>query len=566
MSRFKNINALVAIILVAFFTIACSSGGNESEPTVENTIPVANAGREQHVVTGDLVRLDGAQSTDADRDALQYVWSVVSKPGESKVQLSESSTSHPKFTPDQDGDYVFELIVSDGNAESEPSRVTVVAATGNVRPVAHAGNDRNVQTGMEVNLDGATSSDANANDVLSFQWTIVDAPAGTTAQLSDATTSHPSFVPDVAGTYNIELVVSDGQLSSTADEVVITATTQETNAVPHAEAGYDRDVHTGDLVTLDGSASDDSDNDPLSYNWHIMSAPNGSTASLDDSTIVMPSITPDVEGTYVISLVVNDGQEDSAADMVTIHATTFSFKNQLVNIGLDPIDADYLIQHHLDDVKVVLNDQDRIFKNMPSLSSMFALPTDPDAAPFQDPQMTNWTEQTKREFTKMYGRFVFVVNAPKFIDAFNANIGLLDRALEGNPPAIPYPNNYNEFRQAANQAMRDGNFRYKFFISERVSYIAWGVQGLKLKMENVHFGAPTPGAVHNTEALILHELTHAWGYAHAGLGIPSGQPPVNNIPYYVQGLVGGSYKDPGAPLVYDTPDALLTIYFGNDNN
>lgn len=561
----KRIKLYLIAVLIILIAIACSSDSNEA-PVPENAVPVADAGREQHVITGDLVRLDGAKSRDADKDPLTFSWTIVTAPDGSNTQLSESTTSHPKFTPSQDGEYVFELVVSDGKTESTPSSVTVVAATGNVRPVAHAGSDRNVQTGAVVNLDGASSTDANPNDILTFQWTITAAPAGSSAQLSEGTTSHPTFTPDQAGVYIIELIVNDGQLSSTADEVTITATQPDTNAAPHAHAGNDRDVHTGDLLTLDGSSSDDPDGDALSYVWHIVTKPSNSQAKISDTLVVRPTFTPDTEGTYIISLVVNDGTLDSEPDEVTIHATTYSFKDQLINIGLDPVDADYLIQNHLDDVKVVLNDQDRIFKDMPALEPMYALPTDPDGAVFTDPQLTFWSDANKKEFRKMFGRFVFVVNSPRFIEAFNANIGLLDRAFQGQAPAIPYPNNYNEFRQAANQAMIDGGYRYKFFISERRSFIAWGVQGLKLKVENVHFGPPTPGAVHNTEALILHELTHAWGYAHDGLGIPSGTPPVNNIPYYVQGLVGGSYRDPGAPLVYDTPDALLTIYFGNDNN
>ena len=94
------------------------------------------------------------------------------------------------------------------------------------------------------------------------------------------------------------------------------------NQPPIADAGIDQDIYLGEIVQLDGFNSSDPDGDPIvSYNWTIESAPAGSTASLSDSTIVNPTFTPDLEGQYIISLVVNDGVDDSAADTVSINVT-----------------------------------------------------------------------------------------------------------------------------------------------------------------------------------------------------------------------------------------------------
>ncbi|UCD22534.1 MAG: hypothetical protein JSW22_02560 [Chloroflexota bacterium] len=61
------------------------------------------------------------------------------------------------------------------------------------------------------------------------------------------------------------------------------------------------------MVTLDGGNSTDPDDDyPLTFFWDISSAPNGSTVALDDSSNVTPSFMPDLLGTYVITLVVDD--------------------------------------------------------------------------------------------------------------------------------------------------------------------------------------------------------------------------------------------------------------------
>lgn len=100
------------------------------------------------------------------------------------------------------------------------------------------------------------------------------------------------------------------------------------NSAPVADAGPDQSVTTGTEVTLDGSGSSDADGDSLSYAW-TLTAPNGSASVLFNATTVSPSFTIDVDGDYVVWLVVNDGSEVSIADTVTITAST-TVSNPLV--------------------------------------------------------------------------------------------------------------------------------------------------------------------------------------------------------------------------------------------
>ena len=92
------------------------------------------------------------------------------------------------------------------------------------------------------------------------------------------------------------------------------------NTPPVADAGPDQSVKTGSLVVLNGSGSSDADDDPLTYIWSFTSNPG--SATLSNSTAVNPTFTPSVDGTYVLSLVVNDGTVDSAADTVAINTVT----------------------------------------------------------------------------------------------------------------------------------------------------------------------------------------------------------------------------------------------------
>ncbi|MFQ5668672.1 MAG: PKD domain-containing protein, partial [Candidatus Binatia bacterium] len=91
-----------------------------------------------------------------------------------------------------------------------------------------------------------------------------------------------------------------------------------TNTAPVADAGADQTASVGSLVTLSGSGSFDANGDSLTYSWQFASKPAGSTANLTGASTVSPAFTPDVAGTFVVSLVVHDGLASSASASVTI--------------------------------------------------------------------------------------------------------------------------------------------------------------------------------------------------------------------------------------------------------
>lgn len=90
------------------------------------------------------------------------------------------------------------------------------------------------------------------------------------------------------------------------------------NLPPVADAGTDQNIFLGETVILNGSGSSDYDGDPLTYTWAIDSAPAESTSTLSDTNISNPTLTPDLVGEYIVSLIMNDGTYNSAADTVSI--------------------------------------------------------------------------------------------------------------------------------------------------------------------------------------------------------------------------------------------------------
>ncbi len=92
-------------------------------------------------------------------------------------------------------------------------------------------------------------------------------------------------------------------------------------ALPLANAGNDTTVAVGSEARLSGRYSSSPSGDTLAYLWHLTAAPEGSQAVLEDSTSMEVSLTPDLPGNYVISLVVSDSTYSSEADWVTVRGS-----------------------------------------------------------------------------------------------------------------------------------------------------------------------------------------------------------------------------------------------------
>jgi hypothetical protein len=295
--------------------LTISLPGVPLDPAATNQPPVANAGADRAVPVGQTVTLNGSGSTDPNADPLTYSWSFVSRPTGSAAALSNPAAVQPTFVADVAGAYTLQLIVNDGQVNSPPDTVIITAATGNLPPVANAGLDQSVAVGQTVTLNGSGSTDPNA-DPLTYSWSFVSRPTGSAAALSNPAVLQPTFVADAAGQFVIQLIVNDGTVNSTPDTAIISAAAA--NLRPVASAGPDQTVTVGQSVTLNGSGSSDPEASPLTYRWSFVSQPAGSVAVLSNPTAVQATFVPDVDGEYVVQLVVNDGQLDSMPDTVLL--------------------------------------------------------------------------------------------------------------------------------------------------------------------------------------------------------------------------------------------------------
>ncbi|OED94283.1 PKD domain-containing protein [Vibrio breoganii] len=191
----------------------------------------------------------------------------------------------------------------------------------NEAPIADAGIDASVRAGDSIMLDGTGSYDDNTPTAsLLFNWSVTSVPEGSSAATNfiGNDSPMPALVTDLPGEYKVTLQVTDEQsLISNLDEVIISTE----NLAPSADVGSDQLVVIGTLIILDGSNSYDPEGESLSYQWSISSAPFGSNAILSGVDSPMPSITPDLEGIYEVTLVVSDSLGAGAPASVAITAT-----------------------------------------------------------------------------------------------------------------------------------------------------------------------------------------------------------------------------------------------------
>jgi PKD repeat protein len=180
-----------------------------------------------------------------------------------------------------------------------------------------------------------TCDGAGGDAPLTYVWDFGDG--------TQSTLQNPSHTYTAAGAYTAMCEVKDANGDNATASVDITAAAAE--HTPKAQIDVLNTtkptcaVTAQTLVELSAANSSDPDNDTLWYEWALISAPAGSTAQLSSSVGTMPTLRPDVDGTYVVRLHVEDPSglsdnvdlnisSESASQIVTV-----SGDNQMVGDG-----------------------------------------------------------------------------------------------------------------------------------------------------------------------------------------------------------------------------------------
>ena len=186
----------------------------------------------------------------------------------------------------------------------------------NVAPSANAGADQTVDEGVTVDLTGSgTDSDGT---ISTYAWTQV---SGEPVTFADPAMQNTSFTaPSTGISEDIEIIlrltVTDDDNATGIDDIAIIVNT--TNQAPVTNAGIDQTVVEQSTVTLDGSASTDSDGTIDLIDWSQVSGPTVAIVSpmAITTTFVAPSVSEVT--VLVFQLSVADDRMGNSLDTVSI--------------------------------------------------------------------------------------------------------------------------------------------------------------------------------------------------------------------------------------------------------
>ena len=195
----------------------------------------------------------------------------------------------------------------------------------NPLPTANAGTDQTTNDDdgnnfESLTLDGSGSSVLDGT-IVSYDWTESGASLGSGATLNYAFS---------VGSHTVTLTVTDDEGATDTDTVVITVNANQT---PIADAGADQTVSDpeadSEVVTLNGSGSNDPDGSIVSYEW------------TKDGILLGTGVTHDHVfdiGTHTVTLEVTDNGGATSTDTVII--TVVDNQAPTANAGADKTTSD----------------------------------------------------------------------------------------------------------------------------------------------------------------------------------------------------------------------------------
>ncbi|MBF0225937.1 MAG: hypothetical protein HQK76_10820 [Desulfobacterales bacterium] len=337
-------------LILSFELTVTDKGGLSSSNTVNITIeassvgkpPVADAGSDKIVKSGDTVELDGSKSLDPDGSIFSYKWEQTSG---IEVALTGYNKANPTFTaptiqtPSET--LVFELTVTDNDGLTGKSNVTIiVSAGGNIPPIADAGPNQKVSRGATVTLNALNSSDPDGS-IVSIKW---EQTSGTSVSLSEDSSSATFIVPSTGASaekLTFQLTVTDNQGLSTTDSIDIIIS-EGGQYPPFAVAGDDKPIFVGDKVYLDGSNSSDPDGEVVTYQWTQLDPPwplppstkvSISNANSAKASFTAPTPKGDVES-FTFQLTITDDDGNPSTDTIVIKVVSNNSK-PVANAGND---------------------------------------------------------------------------------------------------------------------------------------------------------------------------------------------------------------------------------------
>ncbi|WP_104398619.1 PKD domain-containing protein [Vibrio penaeicida] len=211
------------------------------------------------------------------------------------------------------------LIACGGSGSSDSPKDNTKPSVIEPKPTLFAVTNQgeNAKVNSRVRLDGSSSYSFEGR-VLTYNWVISTKPDGSNAALSKADAISPTFDPDVAGTYIVDLTVSNGSKTSKATSVTFNVSTDAVNTAPNVFPVTNVNAVTDTAINLSANAKDADARDQLSYAWSVLKQPEGATPTLTNETSESTAFTGNVIGEYQVQVAVSDGT-DTVSKTITVN-------------------------------------------------------------------------------------------------------------------------------------------------------------------------------------------------------------------------------------------------------
>ncbi|XP_044143562.1 dyslexia-associated protein KIAA0319-like protein homolog [Bufo gargarizans] len=295
--------------------------------------PVANAGANQVItLPKNSIVLYGNLSTD-DHGIVSYEWSLSPNSKGKVMEMQGVRTSTLQLSVLQEGDYTFQLTVTDSAGQQSTSEVTVIVQPENNKaPQADAGPDKELTQPVDsTTLDGSRSTDDQK--IVSYLWVKTQGLEG--VKIENSNSSIATVTGLQVGKYEFTLTVTDER--GLQDKAIVSVIVkEEINKPPVAKiAGNVVITLPTNTAELDGSKSTD-DKGIVSYQWQRdESSPAAGEVLSDSDHHAVLFLSNLVEGTYTFHLKVTDGKGESDNDRATVEVKPDPMKNNLVEMILD---------------------------------------------------------------------------------------------------------------------------------------------------------------------------------------------------------------------------------------
>ena len=219
------LNNLVQGVYVFTLQVTDNAGATASSTVTvtvnaaPNQAPVANAGSDISIeLPVNTTLLDGSASYDADGTIASYSWNKIS--GTGAITIVNSNTATPSVIGLVQGQYTFELTITDNNGATATDQVIVtVNPEPNKAPVANAGKDTSISLpAASVMLSGSNSADADGN-ITVYSWKQVSGPSAAVIAASGSAVTEVNTLQE--GDYVFELQVTDNAGASATARVKV---------------------------------------------------------------------------------------------------------------------------------------------------------------------------------------------------------------------------------------------------------------------------------------------------------------------------------------------------------